>query len=188
VDVARAAALLDEAGWRMGADGIRSRAGQPLRFGLLTVGSGDNALEQMLQASFRSIGVPMEIRQLELAAFLGVAQGETRAFDALLTIIPGDLALGHVRALLGGGPLAYPGYRSEALDAQLARARAATSEAELAGAWREAQRIIARDRPAAWLFHSRGLQGVNRRVRGVSIDLRGELAGVAGWSVDGGVP
>ncbi len=35
--------------------------------------------------------------------------------------------------------------------------------------------------PATWLYHSRGVQGVNRRVRGVRLDLRGELAGVTNW-------
>jgi peptide/nickel transport system substrate-binding protein len=41
-DPARADALLDEAGWRRGADGVRYRAGRALEVALLTVGSGDN--------------------------------------------------------------------------------------------------------------------------------------------------
>ena len=37
--------------------------------------------------------------------------------------------------------------------------------------------------PATWLYHSRGLQGVSRRVGGVTMDLRGELVGVREWAI-----
>ncbi|MSR05699.1 MAG: peptide ABC transporter substrate-binding protein [Gemmatimonadetes bacterium] len=185
-DTTRSRTVLDSAGWVVGPDGIRARGGRRLQFTLLTVGTGDNALEQMLQAQFRSVGADMTIRQLELATFLAVVQGSARDFDALLTSIPGDLSLGYVAATLGGrgaGPLAYPGYRSAAFDAALDRAADATTEEALRAAWHEAQRVVARDRPVAWLYHARGLQGINRRMQGVAIDLRGELANVSRWSV-----
>lgn len=185
-DTTRSRALLDSAGWLQRSDGIRARAGRRLQFTLLTVGTGDNALEQMLQAQFRAVGADLTIRQLELATFLAVAQGVARDFDVLITGIPGDLALGYVAATLGGrgaGPLAYPGYRSDAFDAALDRAASATTEPALREAWREAQGVLARDRPVSWLYHSRGVQGINRRVQNVGIDLRGELAGIASWRV-----
>jgi peptide/nickel transport system substrate-binding protein len=185
-DTMRSAQLLTEAGWIPGPDGVRQNKGRRLAFDLLTVGSGDNLLEQMLQAQLKAVGVEMRIRQLELSAFLAVIQGSTRDFDAALTGITGDLALGHVGALFDSrkaGPLAYSGYRSAEFEAALDRARGATTEAALIRAWHEAQRIVARDRPVSWLYHSRGLQGVNRRVGNVTIDLRGELANVARWSL-----
>jgi peptide/nickel transport system substrate-binding protein len=179
-------ALLDSVGWRVGAGGIREKDGQRLAFSLLTVGTGDNALEQMLQAQFRAVGAEMTIRQLEMATFLGMAQRPARDFDALITGIPGDMSLGHVTATLAGrgaGPLAYPGYQSEAFDAAIERVARATTERELRDAWRDAQIAEARDRPVSWLYHARGLQGANRRVRNVRLDLRGELAGIAQWHV-----
>ena len=42
-------------------------------FTLLTVGSADNAIEQLIQADLRERGIRMEIRQLEMGAFLGEA-------------------------------------------------------------------------------------------------------------------
>jgi peptide/nickel transport system substrate-binding protein len=45
------------------------------------------------------------------------------------------------------------------------------------------QRVLADSAPAAWLYHARGVQGVARRLRGVTMDLRGELATVHGWWV-----
>jgi peptide/nickel transport system substrate-binding protein len=183
-DSEAAARTLDELGWRRGDDGIRERGGQRLEFGLLTVGTADNALEQMIQAQLRDLGVMVHIRQHELVTFLAVAQGPGRDFDALVTGIPGNLSLGHVAAMFDGespGPLAYPGYASAAFDAAIRRTREAATEADLAAAWHEAQRVLARDLPTTWLYHARGVQGVSRRVRGVRLDLRGELAGLADW-------
>lgn len=185
-DPVEAGRLLEEAGWRPGPDGTRVREGHQFAFELMTVGSGDNALEQMIQAQLRQVGVEVRIRQLELATFLAVAQGAARDFDALVTLIPGDLTLGYVAAMFTGGgaePLAYPGYHSEAFDAMLERATRASTLSEVRAAWRDAQQILAADVPTTWLYHARGLQGAARRVRGVEVDLRGELATIARWSV-----
>ncbi len=185
-DTATAARLLDDAGWRRGPDGIRHQRGRHLAFELLTVGSGDYALEQMIQAQLRQVGVEVVIRPLELTTFLAIAQGRERDFDALVTGIVGDLSLGHVAAMFDGsqpGPLAYPGYQSRAFDAAVARTRNATTERELEDAWRAAQDILAGDHPTTWLYHARGLQGGSRRVQGARPDLRGELANIAAWRV-----
>jgi len=178
--------LLNEAGWLEGPNGTRGRGEDRLEVELLTVGSGDASLEQMIQAQWREIGVVAEIRQLELASFLARGQSNERDFDALVTGIPGDMSLGYVAAMYEGadpGPLAYPGYASDDFDAAVRRAREATTETELRVAWLEAQHVLDRDRPTTWLYHARGLQGVNLRIGNAGIDLRGELAGVAKWIV-----
>ena len=183
-DLEEAGRLLDEIGWVRQGDGIRVRNGRSLSFTLLTVGSADNALEQMIQAQLRIVGVGVAIRQLELTSFLALAQGPDRDFDVLVTGIPGDLSLGHVAALFGGdnpGPLAYSGYHNAGFDRAMQRARQADSATELESAWREAQRILSRDLPVTWLYHARGVQGVSARVRGINLDARGELAGVTNW-------
>lgn len=129
------------------------------RFELLTVGSGEAALEQMLQARLRTAGFDVAIRQLELSAFLSRVYGRTHDFDAAVLGIPGDLSLGYL------GPLAG-----------LAGFHAPRDPVA-------AQRMFADSLPAAFLYHPRGLQGMNRRVLGVRMDLRGELPTVQQWSV-----
>ena len=175
--------LLDVAGHRRDASGKRK-----LSLELLTVGSGDNAVEQLIQADLASIGIDLSIRQLELAAFLERARAREKSFDLLITGIPGDLSLAHLTAMFEtaqrGGSLDYAGFHDPALDAAFARARAARAQPELVAAWHDAQRLLARDVPVAWLYHSRGVQGVSARMRGVRMDLRGELVTVARWSVD----
>jgi peptide/nickel transport system substrate-binding protein len=185
-DALRADSLLDAAGWRRGTDGVRRRAGRALAFELLTVGSGDNAVEQLLQADLAARGIQMRIRQLELGAFLAEARAPSKRFDALLTGIPGDLSLAYLAGMydsrLAGGALDYGDFHTLALDSAFDRARAASDTADLRAAWHDVQLILARELPAAWLYHARGVQGVSRRLHNVSMDLRGELATLHEWS------
>jgi peptide/nickel transport system substrate-binding protein len=130
-----------------------------ISFELLTVGSGEAALEQMVQARLRSAGFDLTIRQLELSAFLARVYGPAHDFAAAVLGIPGDLGLGYL------GPLGV-----------LAGMQVPSDPAA-------AQRMFADSLPVAFLYHARGLQGMNRRVHGVTMDLRGELPTVQGWWV-----
>jgi peptide/nickel transport system substrate-binding protein len=131
-----------------------------ISFELLTVGSGEAALEQMVQARLRSAGFDLTIRQLELSAFLARLYGPAHAFDAAVLGTPGDLGLGYL------GPLAA-----------LAGLQVPADPAA-------AQHMFADSLPVAFLYHARGLQGMSRRVHGVTMDLRGELPTVHDWWVD----
>jgi peptide/nickel transport system substrate-binding protein len=185
-DPERARRELDGAGWRTGQDGIRERQGRRLAFTLMTVGSGDNVLEQLLQAQLREIGADVSIRQLELSTFLAVAQSPERDFDAMVTGIPGDLSLGHVAAMFRGdrpSPLAYPGYHDVQLDRAVEAASRATTERARHGAWALVQQRLAEALPTAWLYHARGLQGVRNRIQAAPPDLRGELVQMTDWIV-----
>ena len=184
--------LLDDAGWRRDADGTRQRDGRPLSFALLTVGSGDNAIEQLVQADLRSHGIAMEIRQVELGAFLAAVRETPRRFDAVITGIPGDLSLSHLVGMfstrLAGGALDYGNYHDARLDALLADAQRAPDDRALTTAWRAVQAELARHAPVAWIYHARGVQGLSRRLTGVRMDLRGELATLSSWRIAGEAP
>jgi peptide/nickel transport system substrate-binding protein len=133
--------------------------GTAVAFELLTVGSGEAALEQMLQARLAAIGFRVAIRQLELSAFLDRVYGPRRDFDAAVMGIPGDLGLGYLGPLLA-----------------LTGLPAATDPAA-------AQRVFGDSVPVAFLYHGRGLQGITRRLRNVVMDARGELVTVAQWRI-----
>jgi peptide/nickel transport system substrate-binding protein len=130
-----------------------------VQFELLTVGSGEAALEQMVQARLRPAGFDVTIRQLELSAFLARLYGPAHDFDAAVLGIPGDLGLGYL------GPLAVLAGMTSPADPKAA------------------QEFFADSVPVAFLYHARGLQGMNRRVHGVEMDLRGELPTVHDWWV-----
>ena len=186
-DTGLADALLDSAGWRRAPDGWRARAGRRFTIELLTVGSPDNAVEQLVQADLAGRGIRAEIRQLEFGAFLARARARDKTFDALVTGIPGDLSLAWLSSMydshLAGGALDYGGYHTPRLDSLLARARLAGDPEAQQRAWQDVQRELLRAMPAAWIYHSRGVQGLSRRLQGVRMDLRGELVTVHDWSV-----
>ena len=179
--------LLDAAGWRRGADGARTRGGKPLAVELLTVGSGDQAVEQLVQADLAERGVRVEIRIVEFGAFLARARAVPKTFDFLITTIPGDLSLSYLGAMYDGlqrgSALDYADYHTPRLDSLFTRTRAATTRDAAVSAWHDVQSELARDVPAAWIYHSRGLQGVSRRMQNVRMDLRGELTSLASWTV-----
>ena len=132
----------------------------PLHFELLTVGSGEAALEQLIQAQLAKVAVRAELRQLELATYLDRVEGPSHDFDAAVMGISGDLALGYLTRLVALAGL-RPGAGSENI-----------------------VRLIQDSLPAVFLYHARGVQGMNRRVHGVQMDLRGELVSLSQWWVD----
>jgi ABC-type transport system substrate-binding protein len=184
--------LLDAAGWPRAADGWRSRDGRDLSLTLLTVGSGDNAVEQLLQADFAARGVQLTIRQREMGSFLAEARAAEKQFDLLYTGIPGDVSLSYLAAMFdsrqAGGALDYAGFHDPALDKMFARTRVAADDVAARAAWVDVQEYLEEIAPAAWVYHARGVQGVARRLRGVTMDLRGEMPTVADWSLSSGTP
>lgn len=113
-------------------------------------------MEQMIQQQLARIGVTVTIRQVELATFLERVQG-ARDFDAAVMGISGDLQLGYLRSLVDLSGLSVRGQGQS-----------------LVPVFRDSV-------PATFLYHARGVQGMNRRLEGVRMDIRGELAGLAAW-------
>lgn len=133
--------------------------GRTRRFELLTVGSGEAALEQMVQARLAAAGFEVTIRQLELSTYLARVYGPGRDFDAAVLGIAGDIGLGYLTSLAEAAGMKAPADPVEA------------------------QRLFADSVPVAFLYHAAGLQGANRRVKAVEMDLRGELPSVQRWWV-----
>lgn len=133
--------------------------GAPPQFELLTVGSGEAALEQMIQARLNAVGFHVTIRQLELSAFLDRVNGTRHEFSAAVMGIPGDPGLGFLQTVgdLTGVPMPADPVA--------------------------AQQVFAERLPVVWLYHARGVQGMNQRLQGVQMDVRGELPTITAWHI-----
>jgi len=70
-DPAAASRMLDDAGWKLGDDGIRVKAGQRLAFNISAAAGAKTpeAVEQILQSDFRKIGVDASIKNYPTALF-----------------------------------------------------------------------------------------------------------------------
>jgi len=126
-------------------------------FDIVTVGSGEAAVEQLIQANLAAVGCQVGIRQYELATFNGMIY-RAHDFSAAVMSIPGDPGLSYVHTIgdITGLPLPDDP--------------------------REAQRVLGEVHPVIWLYHARGVNGMNRRVHGVRMDARGELPTLASWT------
>ncbi len=61
-DPNRAKALLEEAGWRVGAGGVRQKDGQPFRLRFVNIANfGFDQISQVLQAQWQEVGIQTEI-------------------------------------------------------------------------------------------------------------------------------
>lgn len=162
-------------------DGIREWDGEPMRFTLLTNAGNARrvAAAEILQAQLRRIGVSVEIRQVETAAFF--QRLRERDFEAALAgwsvALTPELNVFRSDAT----HLNFVAYSNPAFDSLFHRARAQPTAETAAPYWREAARVVARDRPYAFLWFYDMVWGVRARVRGVRIDPLGAYQNLHEW-------
>ncbi|HRW49628.1 MAG TPA: peptide ABC transporter substrate-binding protein [Caldilinea sp.] len=94
-DPAKAAQMLDEAGWAPGADGIREKDGERLSFTIINRSSRPErtAIAQAIQAMLKEVGVEIKFEDLESAAWL--QKWLSKDWEAIIGgwIIPADPSL-----------------------------------------------------------------------------------------------
>lgn len=184
---ARADSLLEAAGWRRTGTGVRTRNGASLVLTMLSVGSGDNPVEQLLQSDLRARGIDLRIATRDYGALLASARRGSCDHCVIYTGVAGDPSRSQLAALFdpagAGGALDFGAHRPATLTPVFARLRTISDTAARSVAWQEVRRILADSVPATPVFHSRGVQGVSRRLQHLVIDLRGELYSAARWTL-----
>ena len=184
---ASADSLLDAAGWRRADGGTRQRDGAPLRIDMLTVSTGDNPVEQLMQSDLRARGIDLRIATRDMGALLAGARSQGSDHCAVYTGVAGDPTRSQLAALFDpavpGGALDLGAARPAALAPHFAALRTSSDPVARAAAWRGILATLAEQVPGTVVFHSRGVQGLTRRLQHVEIDLRGELYSAARWTL-----
>ena len=165
-DPARARQLLEEAGWRPGADGVRVKDGVPLRFTVM-LKNVDRTLEQLFvlaQQQLQAIGVDCQIERVEP----GVFPQRMRAgqFDALSRVW-NPVYDPDQSSLLRTGNV-YGGYHSAAVDALLAQSLGTLDRAQRTQAYAALQRRLSQDLARLYLFTENELHVVPADLRGIA--------------------
>ena len=186
-DTAGAARLLDGAGWRAGADGIRRKAGRPLALAIL-VPSTSPARRQAavaMQEMWRRVGVAAEVTSVDFPVFQErLAAGRFDAYIGAYLDEPSARGLADQWASAGIGVLNYGGYASGAFDSLLGRAAGAAGPDAAAALYVEALDTLNADAPAIFLYTPVQAAAVSRRVHGATIDPYSWLATLPAWTVD----
>jgi len=178
-DLALAAKMLDEAGWKVGPDGIRAKGPDKMKFTMST--TAGNTARQSCQALFqqqwRKIGVEMEIKNFPGSVVWGEYTTKSK-FDTLLVawapivgMDPDYSARCHsklIPAKYGVGSN-YVQYENLEVDRLLDLGASQTAQADRVKTYHEIQRILLDEVPFApqggvfgGLVHNKGLMGVKR--------------------------
>lgn len=187
-DRAAAAALLDSAGWRAGADGMRARNGRPLSFRVIVPTSSAPRVRYavLIQEQLKAIGARMDIESLEFTAF-NARQG-ARTFDAALMAFGTDPSLGGAKQSWSSSAMSAAGqnflrYSNPAFDALVDSALASFDPVQARQYAHRAYQTLVDDAPGVWLYDVLGVNGVHARFRTPEMRADGWWVGLADWWV-----
>ena len=165
-DPTRAKQLLDDAGWRPGADGIRQKDGMSLRFTVM-LKNVDRTLEQVFviaQQQLKQVGVDCQIERVES----GVCPQRMRQgmFDALSRIWNPVYDPEQTSLLRTGN--SYGGYSNPRVDALLAQGQTTLDRGKRKAIYGDLQRLLSEDLARLYLFTENELHVVPAGLRGVT--------------------
>jgi peptide/nickel transport system substrate-binding protein len=172
-DPARARALLAEAGWKTtNGDGLLVKDGRAFTFELLTSQGSDEGrkVAEIIQANLREIGIGVEIRVLEWAAFLK-EHIKKRRFEAVsmawsIGLDPDQYGIWH-SSKTGPDEFNFVSYSNPEVDRLLDLGRMTCLQSERKRAYDRLQEILAEDQPIIFLYFRDALPVVASRVRGI---------------------
>lgn len=181
-DLAKSAALLDEAGWKKDAqDGWRYKDidGQRVKFEFtLMIPQGSATGPQIAnyyQQDLRSIGVDMKTRTIEWATFQQMTR--KHEFQAHIagwgTGTDPDTGWNLWRTEEYNGGRNYGGYSNPRVDELFAQGRKEFDPAKRKTIYQEIHKIIYDDQPYTFIFNRASTYAINKRIHGVQSGPRG---------------
>jgi peptide/nickel transport system substrate-binding protein len=167
-DLEQAAALLDEAGWTPGPDGIRGKDGERLELLIVTYPQRPDLVTMMpvVKAALARVGIASTTRVVENIGEYAAGGEFDLALWAQHTAPSGDPAYFFHSMLQSGGPLNHARYTSDEFDAIIAAfGRAGTLE-ERAEIALDAQAKLFEDVPITFLVSPQWHVGLSSRLSG----------------------
>jgi peptide/nickel transport system substrate-binding protein len=168
-DPEKAKQLLDEAGWKAGADGIREKDGKKFSFTMYTF-SGDKTIEgymSVFQQNWKDIGVEMTPQFEEFSAFVTRL---TKTFDFQAFLVGFQWNVDPDQQTMWDSKQHGPGfnlynYSNPKVDELLDQALHTLDKTQRTDLYTQAQNLIMADAPALITDFPKTLAGVNTRVK-----------------------
>ena len=181
--------LLRDAGFAdTDGDGIVDRDGRPLAFTILTNQGNEERIlaATVIQSQLRDVGIRVEIRTVEWAAFIREFVNKGR-FDAVMlgwtiTSDPDIYQVWHSSQAVEGG-LNFTRYKNPELDRLLEEARSTPDQEVRKRLYWRVQEVLADDQPYCFLYVPYSLPVVQKRFRGIRPALAGILYNFEDWWV-----
>ncbi|KNB69995.1 ABC transporter substrate-binding protein [Brevibacillus reuszeri] len=167
-NVEEAKKLLEDAGWKTGAGGIREKDGKPLSLQLLTAMNSQGI--PLIQSMLKDIGVEIKVQNAELGSVLDLsAKGQFDLNVLGYTDLDPDILYLFMHSSQIGG-LNHSHIQNPQLDALLEKSRTVVDPVQRQQIFMEIQKIAVEQ--AYWIPYSeeKTFLAVNKRVHGVKLD------------------
>ncbi len=178
--------IFEEKGWKdSNSDGWLDKDGKKFEFEL-TTNSGNKIREDILikvQDYLKKVGIKVHPRPLEWTVFLDRCLSHN--FDAYV----GNWRVGtkvELKSIFHSSAIANKGnnvvsYSNPYLDEIIDKARSIEDFLEQKPKWEEAQLIIHKDQPYTFLFESKRINGINKRVKGAKLGITDTYINLHEW-------
>lgn len=162
----KAIELLEEAGWKVGADGIREKDGVKLeiKFTATSPNPVNDALIPVAQANYKEIGVKFEAEQMDFNAVLEkVDNGSVEMYFMAWGLTPAADATGVFGTEGAQNKISYSNAK---VDELLAKGLRETDIEKRKEIYKELYTVLNEDLPYIFLYQRRDMWAVNSRVKG----------------------
>ena len=189
-DPARARRLLDDAGWRLGSDGVRERGGKKLSFTLYSIAGSPalDAIAAIAQEQWRALGVRVALRPEEFTA-LGTRLRTSRDFEVVLFGANYPVDPDPTPFWTSGSHVAgfnYGGYANPAADRLIEEAAREGSIDKRKALYKELDRLLMADLPTGIVVFYKEHAVINKRVLNVDPNFYGWAYNAEQWAVSDG--
>lgn len=182
----KAQSLLKEAGWEPGPDGIMQKNGTKFSFTLAAQAGipRRNYAATIIQQNLREIGIECALKIDEKLVF-NKNQNEFR-YDAALSGLAAETL--PFQLIIWGSdfenrPFNSSAFQNEALDKVISRLSTPLPESKSLTLWKEYQKILHDEQPRTFLYYFDELEGFNRRVKNVEVNLLSVLYNAYEWEL-----
>lgn len=168
-DPKKAAQLLDQAGWKMGSNGMRSKGGQPLTLAFINIsGFGFDAISQILQSQFQAVGIQTAISD---QSFPAVAATYNRGGHNLADFFYYDVSPYFARSIFGCDEIKtgfnWEHYCNPRLDSMVTRANATVRDAQRYELYQRIGNMLMQDAVIIPIYDQRGVYVGPARMKGI---------------------
>ena len=179
--------MLDSAGWKRDAAGVRRRGSTRLAFGLLvpSTSASRKLLAEALQESWRRLGAEVSIDAVDFPVFQQrLAEGKFDVYIGAYLDEPSPYGIVDQWTRAGWGALNYGHYANPVVDSLIGVALAASELGIARTRWHEVLDSMNVDVPAVFLYTPEQSAVASRRITGVTIDPWSWLDGIERWGLE----
>ncbi len=183
--VDKAKALLAEAGWQAGPNGILVKDGQPFQF---TMDVGQRGVLQptneLIQQNLKAVGIQADLSSMEWNAYIQKVV-VNRDYTATVNwwVYPADPdVFPYFHSSTAGKGFNIPGFKDQKLDELLTRVQTEADQAKRKQAVVELQAFMADNLPYIFLWYPEEIDVINTNLQGVpDLNLRDNMHYVQEW-------